>query len=196
MKQVIGKDGAPEVSSRIKFLNFHERGKKHFLILFLVQEQVSGTVSAEEGEVTVKDELIRKEEEEVSTNKNELSTEKEQATVVTDDEQKVVSIEQPRTMICFTQEENITDVLVQENESLELSSAAEVAREECIEKDEQIEDVVSPANEATEEIVHEEDEDQSTLVEAPKQEPQDKESKTEVVGADDIIQDDIPNEKV
>lgn len=49
---------------------------------------------------------------------------------------------------------------------------------ECIEKDEQIEDEVSAANEATEDMPGEEDEDRSTLVESLKPEPPEKDIKT------------------
>lgn len=51
--------------------------------------------------------------------------------------------------------------------------------EECIEKDEQIKEVVSAANEAKEDITHEEDEDWSIPVEIPELETPEKDDKTE-----------------
>ncbi|KAK4760303.1 hypothetical protein SAY87_005196 [Trapa incisa] len=74
-----------------------------------------------------------------------------------------------------TEEEQIT----LGNESLEISSAAEVAREECHEKDEQIEKVAVSDTETKEDTENEEDDDQSTSVEALKLEPQGNERERE-----------------
>ncbi|PKI79163.1 hypothetical protein CRG98_000455 [Punica granatum] len=129
------------------------------------------SVSAEYDEAAVHNEPTKEEILEskgVSASTSELSIKEEQDISKEHDEEKVVSVEQSGTIVEDIKEEDVTDSILQENESLQLSSSTEVTKEDCIEKDKQVEDIVSAATEATEDTQHEEDEDRSGPVEALK----------------------------
>ncbi|XP_031383123.1 uncharacterized protein LOC116197209 isoform X2 [Punica granatum] len=147
------------------------------------------SVSAEYDEAAVHDEPTKEEileTKRVSASTSELSIKEEQDISKEHDEEKVVSMEQSGTTVEVIKEEDVTDSILQENESLKLSSSAEVTKEDCIEKDKQVEDIVSAATEATEDTRHEEDEDRSAPVEAQKLDTLEKESETE--NADSTIE--------